>query len=95
MASDVEAFVNQVLAKLAKDLEYLDTAVGAVLGFIGVKLIGEYFGFEIRCVTLTVNPQSSELVSLTPNPNPKPQPWTLSLDPHLTVTPTPDPKHGP
>lgn len=36
-----------VLAKLAQDLEYLDTAVGAVLGFIGFKLIGEYVGFEI------------------------------------------------
>lgn len=42
-----------VLAKLAQDLEYLDTAVGGVLGFIGFKLIGEYLGFEI-----------SELVSL-------------------------------
>jgi len=37
----------QVLAKLAKDLEYLDTAVGGVLGFIGVKLILEYFGLEV------------------------------------------------
>jgi len=36
-----------VLAKLAKDLEYLDTAVGAVLGFIGCKLIAEYLGFEV------------------------------------------------
>jgi len=37
----------QVLAKLAQDLEYLDTAVGGVLGFIGLKLIAEFLGFEI------------------------------------------------
>uniref|UniRef100_A0A7S0HY79 EF-hand domain-containing protein n=1 Tax=Hanusia phi TaxID=3032 RepID=A0A7S0HY79_9CRYP len=37
----------QVLAQLAKDLKYLETAVGAVLGFVGLKLVGEYFGFEL------------------------------------------------
>jgi len=37
----------QVLAKLAQDLKYLDTAVGGVLGFIGLKLIAEYLGYEV------------------------------------------------
>jgi len=37
-----------ILSKAAKDLKYLEPAVGVVLGFIGSKMIGEYFGYEIR-----------------------------------------------
>mmetsp|Transcript_23953 Transcript_23953/g.35515 ORF Transcript_23953/g.35515 Transcript_23953/m.35515 type:complete len:416 (+) Transcript_23953:72-1319(+) len=36
-----------ILSKAAKDLEYLEPAVAVVLGFVGVKLVGEYFGYEI------------------------------------------------
>eukprot|EP00585_Thalassiosira_rotula_P001452 CAMPEP_0196151954 /NCGR_PEP_ID=MMETSP0910-20130528/34638_1 /TAXON_ID=49265 /ORGANISM="Thalassiosira rotula, Strain GSO102" /LENGTH=316 /DNA_ID=CAMNT_0041415449 /DNA_START=281 /DNA_END=1231 /DNA_ORIENTATION=+ len=36
-----------ILSKAASDLEYLEPAVGIVLGFIGVKMIAEYFGTVI------------------------------------------------
>jgi len=36
-----------ILSKAASDLEYLEPAVAVVLGFIGVKLVAEYFGFNI------------------------------------------------
>ncbi len=36
-----------ILSKAASDLKYLEPAVGIVLGFIGGKMIAEYFGFEI------------------------------------------------
>lgn len=36
-----------ILAKAADELEYLEPAVAIVLGFIGAKMIAEYFGFEI------------------------------------------------
>jgi len=36
-----------ILSKAASDLEYLEPAVAVVLGFIGFKMIAEYFGFLI------------------------------------------------
>ena len=36
-----------ILSKAASDLVYLEPAVAIVLGFIGAKMIGEYFGFVI------------------------------------------------
>ena len=36
-----------ILSKAATDLKYLEPAVALVLGFIGSKMIGEYFGYEI------------------------------------------------
>jgi len=36
-----------ILSKAASDLEYLEPAVAVVLGFIGSKMIAEYFGFYI------------------------------------------------
>ena len=36
-----------ILSKAAEDLEYLEPAVAIVLGFIGVKMIAEYFGFYV------------------------------------------------
>ena len=36
-----------ILSKAATDLKYLEPAVGIVLGFIGGKMIAEYFGTEI------------------------------------------------
>jgi predicted tellurium resistance membrane protein TerC len=33
-----------ILSKAAADLEYLEPAVGLVLGFIGTKMVAEYFG---------------------------------------------------
>mmetsp|Transcript_8940 Transcript_8940/g.15526 ORF Transcript_8940/g.15526 Transcript_8940/m.15526 type:complete len:377 (-) Transcript_8940:156-1286(-) len=36
-----------ILSKAASDLKYLEPAVGIVLGFIGSKMIAEYFGYEI------------------------------------------------
>jgi len=33
-----------ILSKAAKDLEYLEPAVAVVLGFIGSKMVAEYFG---------------------------------------------------
>lgn len=44
-----------ILSKAATDLVYLEPAVAVVLGFIGSKMIGEYFGYEISTVlSLTV-----------------------------------------
>jgi predicted tellurium resistance membrane protein TerC len=34
-----------ILSKAASDLKYLEPAVAIVLGFIGSKMIAEYFGF--------------------------------------------------
>ena len=36
-----------ILSKAAQDLEYLEPAVAIVLGFIGFKMIAEYFGYGI------------------------------------------------
>ncbi|KAG7366879.1 integral membrane protein TerC [Nitzschia inconspicua] len=36
-----------ILSKAASELKYLDKAVAVVLGFIGGKMIAEYFGFEL------------------------------------------------
>lgn len=36
-----------ILSKAASDLKYLEPAVGIVLGFIGCKMIAEYFGAEV------------------------------------------------
>lgn len=36
-----------ILSKAAQDLKYLEPAVGVVLGFIGSKMIAEYFGYMI------------------------------------------------
>lgn len=36
-----------ILSKAATDLKYLEPAVAVVLGFIGVKMIAEYFGYCI------------------------------------------------
>lgn len=36
-----------ILSKLASDLEYLESAVAVVLGFIGSKLVAEYFGYNV------------------------------------------------
>mgnify|MGYP005862841087 CR=1 FL=1 len=36
-----------ILSKAASDLKYLEPAVAVVLGFIGWKMIAEYFGFNI------------------------------------------------
>lgn len=36
-----------ILSKAASDLEYLEPAVAVVLGFIGGKMIAEYFGYGI------------------------------------------------
>ncbi|CAJ1946286.1 unnamed protein product [Cylindrotheca closterium] len=36
-----------ILSKAAEELEYLETSVAIILGFIGSKMIGEYFGFEV------------------------------------------------
>lgn len=44
-----------VLSKAATDLKYLEPAVAVVLGFIGSKMIGEYYGYIIPTETaLTV-----------------------------------------
>lgn len=44
-----------ILSKAASDLVYLEPAVAVVLGFIGAKMIGEFFGYEIPTqVALTV-----------------------------------------
>jgi len=37
-----------VLSKAASDLEYLEPAVAVVLGFIGSKMVAEYFGYIIE-----------------------------------------------
>lgn len=36
-----------MLSKAASDLEYLEPAVAVVLGFIGSKMIFEFYGLEI------------------------------------------------
>jgi len=36
-----------ILSKAATDLKYLEPAVALVLGFIGAKMIAEYFGYVI------------------------------------------------
>lgn len=36
-----------ILSKAATDLKYLEPAVALVLGFIGSKMIAEYFGYEV------------------------------------------------
>ena len=36
-----------ILSKAATDLKYLEPAVALVLGFIGAKMIGEYFGYLV------------------------------------------------
>lgn len=36
-----------VLSKAATDLKYLEPAVALVLGFIGSKMIAEYFGYMV------------------------------------------------
>ena len=36
-----------ILSKAASELEYLDKAVAVVLGFIGGKMVLEYFGFDL------------------------------------------------
>ena len=36
-----------ILSKAAADLKYLEPAVAVVLGFIGSKMIAEYFGYLI------------------------------------------------
>ena len=36
-----------ILSKAATDLKYLEPAVSIVLGFIGSKMVAEYFGFVI------------------------------------------------
>jgi predicted tellurium resistance membrane protein TerC len=36
-----------ILSKAAQDLKYLEPAVAVVLGFIGWKMIAEYFGYGI------------------------------------------------
>jgi predicted tellurium resistance membrane protein TerC len=36
-----------VLSKAAQDLEFLEPAVAVVLGFIGAKMIAEYFGVVV------------------------------------------------
>lgn len=40
-----------VLSKAATDLKYLEPAVAVVLGFIGSKMIAEYFGYIIPTET--------------------------------------------
>jgi len=36
-----------ILSKAAQDLKYLEPAVAVVLGFIGLKLVAEYFGYHV------------------------------------------------
>jgi predicted tellurium resistance membrane protein TerC len=36
-----------ILSKAASELKYLEKAVAVILGFIGAKLIAEYFGVRI------------------------------------------------
>ncbi len=36
-----------ILSKAASDLEYLEPAVAVVLGFIGSKMVAEYFGIYL------------------------------------------------
>jgi TerC family integral membrane protein len=41
----------QVLSVAVKELEYLEQAVAIVLGFVGIKLVGEYFGMDMPAST--------------------------------------------
>ena len=41
------AAAEGVLARAAQELEYLETAVAVVLGFVGLKLGAGYFGYEV------------------------------------------------
>jgi predicted tellurium resistance membrane protein TerC len=44
-----------ILSKAASDLKYLEPAVAIVLGFIGFKMIAEYFGYDLpTSIALTV-----------------------------------------
>ena len=36
-----------ILSKAASELEYLEPAVAVVLGFIGCKMVAEYFGVHV------------------------------------------------
>ena len=36
-----------ILSKAATDLKYLEPSVALVLGFIGSKMVAEYFGYEV------------------------------------------------
>ena len=36
-----------ILSKAASELKYLEPAVAIVLGFIGLKMVAEYFGIEV------------------------------------------------
>lgn len=36
-----------ILSKAATDLKYLEPSVAVVLGFIGTKMIAEYFGYVV------------------------------------------------
>jgi predicted tellurium resistance membrane protein TerC len=36
-----------ILSKAASDLKYLEPAVAVVLGFIGSKMVAEFFGVEV------------------------------------------------
>lgn len=36
-----------ILSKAATDLKYLEPSVAVVLGFIGAKMIAEYFGYVV------------------------------------------------
>jgi TerC family integral membrane protein len=37
----------QIISKVMKNLEYLESAVGLVLGFVGLKMVGGFFGVEV------------------------------------------------
>lgn len=39
-----------ILSKAASDLEYLEPAVAVVLGFIGCKMVAEFFGVEVPTI---------------------------------------------
>lgn len=36
-----------ILSKAASELQYLEPAVAVVLGFIGTKMVAEFFGFNV------------------------------------------------
>mmetsp|Transcript_87141 Transcript_87141/g.136365 ORF Transcript_87141/g.136365 Transcript_87141/m.136365 type:complete len:517 (-) Transcript_87141:131-1681(-) len=40
-----------VLSVAVKEMQYLEQAVAIVLGFVGAKLVGEYFGFQLAAST--------------------------------------------
>lgn len=39
-----------ILSKAASDLEFLEPAVAIVLGFIGLKMVVEFFGVEVPTI---------------------------------------------